>query len=45
MVQCGVAVLDNDPAILCSLRLALNHPGGSESINIALLGYLSSAAL
>jgi hypothetical protein len=45
MIQFGVAVLEKDPAILCGLRLALNHPGGSEPINITLQEYLSSAAL
>jgi len=33
MIQYGVAVLEKDPAILCGLRLVLNHLGGSESIN------------
>ncbi len=45
MIQFGVAVLDKDAAILCGLRLALNHPGGSASINTALQEYQSSAAL
>jgi hypothetical protein len=36
MIQFAVAVLEKDPAILCGLRLVLNHLGGSESINITL---------
>ena len=39
MFQYGVAALEKDPAILCGLRLGLNHLGGSESINIILLEY------
>ena len=39
MIQYGVAVLEKDPAILCGLRLVLNHLGGSESINTALTEY------
>jgi len=39
MIQYGVAVLDKDRAILFGLRLILNHLGGSDSVNIALLEY------
>jgi hypothetical protein len=39
MIQYGVAVLEKDLAILCELRLVLNHPGGSEPINITLTEY------
>jgi hypothetical protein len=39
MIQYGVAALEKDSAILCELRLVLNHPGVSDSINIALPGY------
>ena len=39
MVQYGVAALEKDPAILCGLRLVLDHLGGSESVNITLKEY------
>jgi hypothetical protein len=39
MIQYGVAALEKDPAILCGLRLVLNHLGGSESISIILQEY------
>ncbi len=39
MIQYGVAVLEKEPAIPCGLRLALDHLGGSESINITLTEY------
>ena len=42
MIQYGVTALEKDPAILCGLRLVLNHPGGSEPINITLAEYLES---
>ena len=42
MIQYGVAALEKDPAILCGLRLVLNHLGGSESINITLPEYSDS---
>jgi len=45
MIQFGVAVLEKDAAIICGLRLVLNHPGGSESINITFQEYQSSAGL
>ena len=36
MIQYGVTALEKDPAILCGLRLVLNHPSGSECSNITL---------
>ncbi len=33
MIQYGVAALEKDFAIVCGLRLVLNHPGVSESVN------------
>ncbi len=42
MIQHGVAALEKDQAILCGLRLVLNHLGVSESINIALQGHTTS---
>ncbi len=39
MIQCGVAVLEKELAILCELRLVLNHLGGSESNNITMQEY------
>jgi hypothetical protein len=42
MIQNGVAALEKDQAILCGLRLDLNHLGASEFINIALQGYTTS---
>jgi hypothetical protein len=40
MIQYGVAALEKDPAILCELRLVLNHLGGSEFINMVLPEYI-----
>ena len=39
MIQYGVAVLAKDMFILHELRLVLDHPGCSESINSALLDH------
>jgi len=39
MIQYGVAVLAKDMAILCELRLVLDHLGCSESIDSALLDH------
>ncbi len=39
MIQTCVALLEKDSAILCGLRLVLNHLGGSESMNVTLLEY------
>ncbi len=38
MIQYGVAVLEK-ATISCRLRLVLNHPGGSEPVNITLTEY------
>ncbi len=42
MIQYGAAALEKDPAILCGLRLVLNHLGGSEYFNIILPEYQGS---
>jgi len=39
MIQYGVAALAKDTAIHCGLRLVLDHPGGSEPVNITLTEY------
>ncbi len=40
MRHCGVAVLGKGaPAIVCGLRPALTHLGGSEPVNISLTEY------
>ncbi len=36
MIQYGVAALEKGRAILCELRLVLDHLGCSESVNITL---------
>ena len=36
MNKYGVAVLEKGPAILCGLRLVLDHLGSSEHVNITL---------
>jgi len=39
IIRFGVMVPDQDPAILCGLRRALDYPGGSDSGNITLQEY------
>ncbi len=39
MIQYGVAVLEKGTAILCGLRLVLNHLANSEPVNITFKEY------